>query len=168
MKSESQLEKYLTGIENCPDEEVKLQDGRKVPLLTAEYGLWDNYGLVFHLCRERVEEFFENLEDFTETRKREFNFNPGTALVSICYGQGEKGETFVYLHSYQGAFSDKPGKRMKGVSEERAIAQAFLKIGRKVLEEKLCLLELPDSQGWAHLDDDSRIVRYNPEQEEEK
>ena len=150
------LEEYLAEIENCPDS-----------LLTAEYGIYDNYEFLVKTDREKVLRYFRDSKDFTETPDlEEFNYNPGTVLVEVTNLDNPSYQTGILLFTYQGAegFS---GKRAKDISIERSVANVILKLGKWILGEKIPT-KLPCSVGSEHLEDkESRIIIYDPKTDNE-
>ena len=176
-----ELEQFLQGIKNCPEQRVAHPGRTDLHRLTSEWGIYDNYPVLVQTDFGTVEGFFDNhlhyalcekarWDSSTET---EFIYKPGTVIGKISEIDVQKLETPGHISSqakehfekqkkfnieinlwpYQGG-TGYPGKKMEDVSWERAIALAVLDIGDWALREKIPLC-IPDV-GWKYLE-----IRHN-------
>jgi hypothetical protein len=173
------LEEYLHRVETCPDEEVEF-NSRKMSLLQAEYGIYDNLPILLGVdyrkitndligSRQSHEQFSGEYElkqtitsEGTETSSI-FHYVPGTVLIKVNDRKiSEKTaiETFnvgIMLHPYQ-------DKEIENTHWMRAIAKVLVDFGKYAVKNNLPLC-LPNSVGSRYIQTDysSRIVYHNSE-----
>ena len=64
-----ELEEYLKGVRECPDADATLSRGRVVTLLTAEYGIYDNWPIVLNADHAKVIEDIRSGNGFVRMYK---------------------------------------------------------------------------------------------------
>jgi hypothetical protein len=171
------LEEYLDAVRNCPDELVTSTDGSQISLLSAEFGIYDNFPI---LLKVDAETMFSHLNsgNFNIFRRLVIsnsnywtaNYIPGTVILQAwdCFISGwatweqlskpdhdrqmSEFDFSIMLHSNQ-------EKKIPEVSEKRALAMVVYEIGDLALKNNIPLC-LPKSRGWMHKNDYSRIVYF--------
>src|SRR3989344_743189 len=176
------LEEYLEALRNCPDEIVKFRDNptseRNLQLLTTELGVYDNYPIFLNTDFNKVVEHLKK-SNYRFVKKNthdnyKFFYKPGTVELQVLnfFPSGLATYNFdeemkknnerqnkdfnmgIVLHPYQ-------EKKIKDVSQERAIALVIDDIGRYAQKKGIALC-FPNSIGWNYPKDYSKIVYYKP------
>jgi len=187
------LEQYLVGIESCSDGKVELPKiNRTVSLLTAEFGVYDNFPIFLKSSLEKSIEFFMQHQNYElnglpNNDSFSFIYTPGTVIGRVKqiiwenpphyytnneikhFEKQKKFNIQVMLWPYQAGEIVTLGKRMENTTWERALALVISDIGRWALAKNISLC-LPQSCGWKYLTKDgprtlgelSRIVYFEP------
>ncbi len=183
-----ELEEYLKGLQQCPNDLVDFVDctGRKISRLTAEFGIYDNFPIALEANFDKLMEVLKGSYDyigigkFTRTRKETFKYShggifytsPTTEIIEKIFGLDKKKDlkkmierlnTSLIINAPYNRGSDKNAseiKKLSQVEEAREIANLVIDIAKISIDNKfpLCLLR---STGWNHKEDYSRIVSYN-------
>lgn len=181
------LDAYLKALEECPDEYVEIDSTngtdtptkRSIHKLTAEFGVYDNWPIFLNADFKNAVDHLTN-SDYTmidtfgegEIIKHIMHYIPGTVELRIMnffpsglatgYISEEGKEHFqrqeanftmgLILHPYQ-------KKKIKDISETKAMTLVIKDISAYAKKEGTALC-FPNSIGWNHSRDYSRIVYY--------
>jgi len=156
---------YLKAIEKCPDSE-----------LTDEFGIYDDFRILLKADFEKVVYDLKNsgryfLKDIHSdergNKKAHFNYVPGALNVHIWNSvhpvPGERTLSRIKWDDYEvtAIIHSDLTEKIKGLNPRRAIVLAVTDLS-EYIQGKRILACLPDSKGWKHLKDDSRIVYFKP------
>ncbi|PIN93393.1 hypothetical protein COU54_03270 [Candidatus Pacearchaeota archaeon CG10_big_fil_rev_8_21_14_0_10_31_24] len=159
------------------------QERRRVPLLTAELGIYDNYSVLLNGSSERVESFFRAKNYRVDKRNLDLtSLEHPQSFGCLELSSDINRANFEYLSASEGYELrdeilkkakedynliavlrpfDWPGKsKMHGKSRAQAGAIIILDLIECIKQENLSACFL-NSTGWGHLRDFSRIVFYN-------
>jgi len=160
------------------------QERRRVSLLTAELGIYDNYSVLLNDSSEVVESFFRIKNYGVDKRNSKFiSLEHPLSFGSLELSSDTNRANFEYLSTSEGyelrdeiltkskknynissvlhPFDFPNQSKMHGKSRAQAGAIIILDLIECIKQENLpaCFL---NSTGWAHLRDFSRIVFYDP------
>jgi hypothetical protein len=172
------LQDYLKAIRECPDEDVNLT-GRRIPRLTADFGVYDNFSIHFNgdLART-IFDFFWQLG-----LKPNAYCNGGGGNISYYFLGTNKVITHLLNHLNRNTPEDE-GERIhyefQGQRYNLTIMLHELGYGHQARRLTASITNLaeyfvrkqiefcmPESVGWAHHGDFSRVVYYPDEVEAE-
>ncbi len=162
-----ELGKYLKAIENCPDND-----------LANEFGIYDNFRILLKaefekiipcLKREGEDKYLlkDTYHDRQGNKRAYFDYVPGALNIKIMNS--------VYVFTNEGMFTSVPWEdyettiiihgemreKISRLNPKRAVALAVNDLSEYIQKEKVPTC-FPDSKGWKHLKDNSRIVYFKP------
>lgn len=188
------LEEYLKAIEECPDEfiegkgwrltqEFGVYDNYLILLNTNYDKLLDylesnNYDKGKRYREYTVEEKarFGLAPDF-DAKNYQFFYKPGSVMLQVrnhvppglCTDDEKEGKEQHYkrqVKEFNSGIILHPhsGKQIPNTNWIRALGLVILDIGQYAVKNSVPLC-LPDSSGWSHHKDNSRIVYFDPKKE---
>jgi hypothetical protein len=175
------LREYLEKIRNCPDE-LRTHEGREIPLITYEFGIYDNFPILLQADFDKVLEYL-TAEKFAKVwecdrdlpkRRIGLHYIPGTVELQVAesiygavtypnkelpgsadhnYRQEREFNMSIMLHPYQ-------KRKIENLPSTHALARVIGEIGDYAIRNNLPLC-IPRSNGWGHESDLSRIVYFS-------
>lgn len=183
------IERYVKGLRECPDKYVEV-DGEPLPLLTAEFGIYDNFPVIlqienYNLWIKNLKENFNHLGQIESHNAERFTYyeNPAVfytlpgAETAIALGLGTSesdGDKEIEggIKKYNASLiintpyrwdpqNSEDLRRKKFLESHRSIANLVIDLSHFLRDNKIPFTFLR-SMGWSHAEDYSRIVVYNP------
>ena len=181
------LEEYVKEIKDTPErfEEVKLgSETRSMSNLTMELGMYDNYSVLLRGNLTKVEDFFRK-KGYKKPTEETTYFNHAKGLGSLSVSEGMENAHTLYVdendprgkelldkmgtlynisvmfHPFELA---NPPKKMR-VSQPKACAIMVMDLVECIKQHQISACFLT-STGWNHEGDFSRIVFYEPKEEQ--
>ena len=170
------LQPYLQALRDCPDVLVETGKYKGRHPLTTELGVYDNWQVLFNANVAEVVTDLLASGRYKPIKRggsaHWLNFSQGTVELQIhdrfsednllFAGLDEKGahyqvqmekfNRYLMLHPYQ-------EKRIPNTSDERALVLVINDISQYFKQQNIPFC-FPESMGWGHLDDLSRIVYF--------
>ena len=161
---------YLSGIRNCPNEFLIYgqTQKQKIHKLTFDFGIYDNWPIFTSLEFNKLENTLDFFKNFEKNRRGDNDWTYKYGAVRL--------QTFGYIPDLflAGSSADEK-KQMKYVSAlmlhpcpekkaeiaywQRAAARVIAEFSQEAISKNIPFC-FPDSRGWKHLDDYSRIVYF--------
>jgi hypothetical protein len=191
------IEEYLSGIKECENvfvEQTIKDHTKKIPKLTFEYGIYDNYPIFFHKEPDAFRDIMLKNEQYVEDG---IPSEPGSYIKHVptgnqinLYRAPIRAQLLKWASSggtmWAYGLDTDPLKIEHGIKQLKDYDGLMIlhdRYDKEILERTNSLVELvsdiseifransipfcfSQSNGWGHKDDMSRIVYYSPKTEE--
>ncbi|HLC65477.1 MAG TPA: hypothetical protein VJI46_05145 [Candidatus Nanoarchaeia archaeon] len=176
-----ELDEYLTRINNCPDKDVRF-GGRKLPLITVEFGVTANWAILLNadydavakLLQERDFILIQSIDGSMNDGKRFsiFDYEPGTVKLELNdhVRPGYVTHEVQDIEHHERQIRDFNvsmmlwpylEKQIPNTTWERALVRVITGIAELAKQNHFSLC-FPNSVGCKDSRDYSRIVYYTP------